>query len=319
MTSRTLALHGVSLEVELPEQALPWLQFDFAAFLQQRPSLGAQRIRWIPEARELPRGLPRRFLCRQFLVLGRSHERIVVYPGQGWAGYRPGRDLDWYCTDLEFGYLRLTMFIHCLLGLGLERSGLPRVHGLALARPEQQAASLVLLPPGGGKSTLAHALILGRSELKLLSEDTPIVDARGGLWSYPFRLGLRKPTALPHQERQGKRLIPFPGPAPLGSFGCREVLVGAWTQAGPHCEPLAPVGRFWPLFREAWLAYGVPQLLEMQLPLGVGQAAELGVRLWRRCRHCLYLARKCAWYRFWLGPDPERNADFLTSWLADRS
>lgn len=319
MTSRTLALHGVSLEVELPEQALPWLQFDFAAFLQQRPCLGAKRIRWILEARELPRGQPRRFFSRQFLVLGRSHQRIVVYPGQGWACYPSDGDLEWYCADLEFGYLRLTMFIHCLLGLGLERSGLPRVHGLALARPERRDASLVLLPPGGGKSTLAHALMLKGSELNLLSEDTPILDARGGLWSYPFRLGLRNPTPLPHEARQGKRLIQFPGPAPQGSFGCREVLVGAWTQARPYCEPLAPAGRLWPLFREAWLAYGVPQLLEMQLPLGPGQAAELGQRLWRRCWPCLYLARKCSWYRLWLGGDPEENADFLTSWLADRS
>ena len=71
MVSRALGLHGISLEVELPEQALSWLEFDFAAFLQDQPSLGAQQVRWIPETRALP-SLPRRFGCRHFLVLGHS-------------------------------------------------------------------------------------------------------------------------------------------------------------------------------------------------------------------------------------------------------
>ncbi len=68
-----------------------------------------------------------------------------------------------------------------------------RVHALALA--VDRRAMLVLLPMGGGKSTLG-AELLRHPDVQLLSDDSPLVDRAGRVHAFPLRLGL-----LPGHEK----------------------------------------------------------------------------------------------------------------------
>lgn len=73
-------------------------------------------------------------------------------------------------------------------GEALDARGLHRVHALGVAHESRGA--LVLMGSGGGKSVLGLEL-LRSTRLGLLSDDTPLLDAAGGLRPFPLPLGLR--------------------------------------------------------------------------------------------------------------------------------
>lgn len=73
------------------------------------------------------------------------------------------------------------------VGEALDRRGLHRVHALGVSLGDR--AALLLLESGGGKSVLAMEALRGTA-LQLLSDDTPLIDAQGGVLPFPLRIGL---------------------------------------------------------------------------------------------------------------------------------
>ena len=70
----------------------------------------------------------------------------------------------------------------------LDASGLPRLHGLGLVG--RQGAVVVMLPSGGGKTTLALRA-LRADGVGFLSEGSPVIDRRGFVSALPFPLWVR--------------------------------------------------------------------------------------------------------------------------------
>src|SRR5262249_11546309 len=94
----------------------------------------------------------------------------------------------------EIAYL----FILSTGGDHLDRHGLHRVHALGVSY--QNKGILLLLPSGGGKSTMALK-VLRRPGFLLLGEDTPLIDRQGRVLPFPLRLGVRpgSDTGVPAQ------------------------------------------------------------------------------------------------------------------------
>jgi hypothetical protein len=96
----------------------------------------------------------------------------------------------------ELGYL----FLQSEVGRFLDAQGLHRVHALGLALPDGRSA-LVHLPSGGGKSTLAVEA-LKKEGIRLLSDDTPLLDRFGNVHPFPLRLSFRKDAKIPDAWRE---------------------------------------------------------------------------------------------------------------------
>src|SRR6478672_8230155 len=79
------------------------------------------------------------------------------------------------------------------IGEHLESVGLTRLHALALVGG--QGAVAVMLPSGGGKSTLALRALRDDGGVRLLSEDSPLIDRRGRLHPFPLRIGVNATDA----------------------------------------------------------------------------------------------------------------------------
>lgn len=292
----------MSLEVTLPDQLADRLHFDFARFLCGQSTPGYQLELHLGPLPALPPSLNERFRGPHFVVFGDARERYVSYPHQGWLGWS-GTRLDLFAEDAERGYGRLMLAIQSRLGDLLEDRGLYRVHALGLQ------GGLVLLPPGGGKSTLAWELLQSGQEQRLLSEDTPLLDGRGQLYSFPFRLGVRQP---PHGEKQ---FVPFPSQSLLHS-AARHLVLGAWTtEARPRLQPLQRLNGFLPLLRDCLLGYGVPQLIELYWPLSGRQRLQRASLSARRLHAIAQLLARCRVSRLWLCPDPRANLDCLLGLL----
>ena len=96
-------------------------------------------------------------------------------------------ELNVYSLDFDLLYEVAYLFLLSQVGERLDARHLHRVHALGFVTGDR--AGLVLLPMGGGKSTLATHL-LRHPEVKLLSDDSPLLAADGTLKPFPLRIGI---------------------------------------------------------------------------------------------------------------------------------
>ena len=113
---------------------------------------------------------------------------LVDYHGRGIGRHHRGTG-DFEITTLspDLQYEACYLFLLSQLGEALDRRGLHRVHAVGISL--RGRAVLVLLPMGGGKSSLCTEL-LADPEVRLLSDDSPLVDTEGGVHAFPTRIGL---------------------------------------------------------------------------------------------------------------------------------
>lgn len=204
------------------------------------------------------------------------------------------------------------------IGGHLDARGLPRIHALGLAGA--QGALAVMLPSGGGKTTLALRA-LREDGVRLLSEDTPLIDRHGRLHPFPLRIGVNASDAdlLPEGSvRELERMEFHPklvleieafadrlqrAPLPLAHLVIGRRSLGRESRLDPVSR-LAAVG---PLLREAVIGVGVYQGMEFVLQRGMRDVlGNLGVA-GTRARCCAAgLARARVW-TLTLGRNHERN------------
>lgn len=210
------------------------------------------------------------------------------------------------------------LFLLSRIGEHLDRQGLPRLHALGLVGAE--GATAVLFPSGGGKSTLALRA-LREDGVRLLSEDSPLIDRRGRLHPFPLRIGVNATDAESLPEHQVRRLerMEFhpklalelsafvdrvePNPQPLRHLviGRRTLGRDARLDRIPRREAVAT------LIREAVVGVGLYQGMEFVLqrgPRDVLSHAGIGVTRALSCAACL---RRADVWRLTVGRDFERN------------
>jgi hypothetical protein len=145
--------------------------------------------------------------------------RNVVYRNgrMAWLDYH-GRGLGMH--DSDSGVFRMAsrdphllyeacyLFLLSEISRYLDKRRLHRIHALAVSL--NRRAVLVLLPMGGGKSTLA-AHLLRHAEVMLMSDDSPYVDASGRVYAFPLHLGLVSgaESEAPERYRRTVRRMEF--------------------------------------------------------------------------------------------------------------
>jgi len=222
----------------------------------------------------------------------------------------------------EAGYL----FLLSRIGEHLDARGFARLHAVGLAGADGAVA--VTLPSGGGKSTLARRAL--DDTVKLLSDDSPILDRQGRVHPFPLRIGVNPTDAesLPQEHvRRIERMEFHPKlvldvaafadrietqPQPLRhlviarrSLGCDATL-----------EPAPRRAAVMPLVRESVVGVGLFQGMEFVLQHGWRDVAgKLGVAAGRAACCSAAVRRAHVWIAT-LGRDADRNWDCLRRLLA---
>jgi hypothetical protein len=218
------------------------------------------------------------------------------------------------------------LFLLSRIGEHLEGRGLTRVHALALSG--RSGAVVLLLPSGGGKSTLAlHAL--QADGVRLLAEDTPLVDRSGFVHPFPLRLAVNEDDAdrLPEgQVHRIERMEFHPkllldpsafadriqsSPMPLVHLVVGRRALG--RQAA--LDPLPRRAAVGPLLREAVIGIGVYQGMEFVLQRGFRDVSGKAGTALGRGRACLAALRHAHVWRLTLGRDSDRNWEALAPLL----
>lgn len=225
----------------------------------------------------------------------------------------------------EIAYL----LILSTVGEHLDRRGVHRVHALGVSHGGR--GILLLLPSGGGKSTMALRL-LREPGFALIGEDTPLVERDGTLLPFPLRLGVRpgEDTGVAPEHVRTVRRMEF-DPKTLvdidvfrdrivnGPVAPAAILVGERNLGRvSSIEPLAHAPALGALVKNMVVGLGVYQGMEFVLERGLGDlAGKVGVAT-ARLRAAVRLLRRAPAHRFVLGRDLDRNYRTLLEFVERR-
>lgn len=331
MSGLSLDVHGIRVVVEGDDDALRGIARQFEAFI--RPERGAPdvtiRVSAERPALDLPEGTAADQIVDRGLVYNLGATTVVDHHGHATSRYDFAREqgrveAESVADRVELAYL----MISSRLGEKLEARGLVRVHGVGFAVGGR--AALVLAPSGGGKSTLARAL-LRRPDVLLLGDDLVLLDRRGFVVPFPTPIGLTdpaqanglgEPVPFPRRLHPPKWVLPIEGfgarvgtaPVPLAAVVVLRRVVG-------RRAALREVGRdqvAGALFRDAIVGLGLPQVLELVARRGVADLPRLVPSALTRTRAVAMALGRSRAYVLDAGP-PEQAADRLVSMLLSQA
>ncbi len=200
----------------------------------------------------------------------------------------------------------------------LDRRRMHRVH--ALGACVNGRAVLALLPMGGGKST-PGAHLLRHRDVRLLSDDSPFVDASARVHAFPLHLGLLPgaEAEVPEQHRRVVRRMEF-GPKILvnhehfASQVCASaepgiVFIGSRISSRDcRIEPASLTAGVRAAGSNSVVGLGLYHGLEFILQTSAWElAGKLGVG-WSRLANCVRLLRRSRICHLRLGRNNEANA-----------
>lgn len=220
--------------------------------------------------------------------------------------------------DLSITHEAVYQCLVSRVGGHLEKIGLPRLHGLALSG--RQGGVVVMLPSGGGKTTLGLRA-LRDPDIKLLSEDSALIDRKGLLHPFPLRIGVNATDAgrlPPGHVRRIERMELHPKFAlELAAFEdrierepqpLRHIVIGSRSLgSNASLEPLPRRAAVSTLFREAVVGVGIYQGMEWLLQHGMRDVFRQAPPALTRSRCCLAGLRRAKVWRLTVGRDHERN------------
>jgi hypothetical protein len=218
------------------------------------------------------------------------------------------------------------LFVLSRVGEHLDAAGLLRLHALALAG--RQGAVVVLLPAGGGKSTLALRA-LQDADVRLLSDDTPLIDRRARVHAFPLRLGLSAQGAARLPPNQVRRIQRFEFPAKnvlaLTAFAdrvaeeaqpLRHIVLGQRSLGRDvSLERVSRRRAVAPLVRDGVVGLGIAQMAEYMLQRGWRDVAGKAGTATRRAAICARALAGAQTWQLQMGRDLERNWSALSTLL----
>jgi hypothetical protein len=318
-----LSVYGLEILIESAwQEVVEALRLDFAWFAADRPhDTPDVNVRISLRAPDFDRfaGATATFITPRNVVYQQPERTIVDYFGRVVAVRdRHTGVLEVEGEDLYIVHEAVYQFLISRLGEHFDQRGLPRIHGLGLAGSE--GGVVVMLPSGGGKTTLALRA-LREENVKLLSEDSPLLDRHGFLHPFPLRIGVNATDAatLPAGHvRRIERMELHPkfalelhafsdkierGPRPL-----RHIVIGRRALGREaSLERLPRRAAIATLFREAVVGVGIYQGMEWVLQHGMRDVFGQTDAFFTRARSCAAgLAHADVW-RLTVGRDYDRN------------
>ena len=242
-------------------------------------------------------------------VFDRKEKRCVIY----------GKDHD---LVHEIAYL----FILSTVGQYLDSRRIHRVHALGVSY--KRKGILLLLPSGGGKSTMALEL-MRQPGFFLLGEDTPLIDRHGRILPFPLRLGVHpeQDTGIPpkylrtvnRMEFEPKTLIDIEYfNDRLGGEAVEPALILVGERNLGDVSEIVPVAThraFKAMVKYVIVGLGVYQGLEFMLERGLWELLGNGGVAASRLYNSLRLLGRAPAYRFILGRNTQKNCQSLVDFI----
>ena len=330
MCKVAFSFYGVGVEVSATEAFCRALTLHFSYFRVSKvsnPITFRVEIK-LPDYEQLP---PlRASLVTPRNVTYRYNDIVYLdYCGKALMKWFPKQSI--YELDSQNQELAIEIVYLCMLAevsRRLDRIGIHRIHALGLETLGK--GILVLLPSGGGKSTLALEMLKTKSDVRMLSEDSPLLSNDRLLLPFPIRFGIDGTDTPPDYPPEHLQFMPRMEFHPkwvisIEAFAdriCKEsvpahsILIGVRTTSQRGCiMPISRITLLKQLLTNSVIGIGLFQGLEFMTQRGFGDFLTGCKVLLSRFFINLSLFMRCKVYSFEMGRSSTENARILTSFL----
>ena len=302
---------------------------DFAFFRTEGPLSNSNEIELLqeePPYGEVPHAKATVYTPRN-VSYRNGCKTLIDYSGRALGIHDTARGtFRLFSLDLDLLYEAAYLFVLSQCGEGLDARRLHRVHALGVSVDD--CAALVLLPMGGGKSTLAAGL-LRHAEIALLSDDSPLIDSKGDVHAFPLRLGLMPGSEgeIPPDHLRRINRMEF-GPKFLVNYAYFAdrvrpraepcLLFLGERSLAPNCtiRPATTGAALRAMIANCVVGLGLFQGMEFIFHRGPGEVFRKAGVAWARLRASWRLLRRSTKYHLVLGRDPAANAQMVFDVLA---
>ena len=323
--------YGLTVQVESENQGLVnEVKRDFSFFSTEKEK-GEIRIdiKLTPPSYEGFQEIPAQFVTPRNVCYKDKNRTIIDYSGKAVCIHdRKKKTCSIQGADFDLVREICYLFILSATGEYFDKQGLNRIHALGVSRGGK--AALLLMPSGGGKSTMALRL-LARPGFKLLSDDSPLVDRSGNILGFSLRIGISPDhkssidpkfiRTLNRMEFDPKTVIDIEAfkDRLSGSAAPSLLLVGQRNLGKvSRLEPISKFRGFKALTNNMIVGLGLYQGLEFLLEKGSWEVFLKTGLLFSRLRNALRLLQRSECYRFVIGRDLELNVECLTTFLEEK-
>lgn len=230
-----------------------------------------------------------------------------------------------YSEDEDLLYEKAKLIILSRAGEFLDRKGMHRVHAMGLAKNDK--ATICLLPMAAGKTTLVLGVLKKDKDIKLISDDVCVIDAKGHVSSFVLRVGSRDmPEYIPTEyitriERDfygQKYLIDieyFKGRIAEKSR-LWNILIGKRVfQDKTRIKKIAKFKCFTPFIQSGVFGLGLPQIVELFLRGDFQDILGKIKMLFSRSALFLTAILRANTYEIEIGRDIEKCSDELLRFI----
>ncbi len=331
MPDSTFDFYGVGVLAESSdEEFLRSVEHDFSYFIGSAadPFLRIAYSRSRPDYNALPE-MTCSFATPRNICFNLGHHTYIDYFGQALNIFDRSANFSRIFTeDVELAHEIAYLTVLSRVSEALERKRFHRIHGLGIE--SAGSGTVILLPSGGGKSTLALTLLRNNNQFRLISEDSPLIRQDGYLLPFPLRIGVTPhnvpPGIDPAFVRADKRIefsskvnidIRYFGeqisrnPVPI-----KSLLLGVRT-TGRRAE-IAPVSKTSVLrhvLANSIIGIGLYQGLEFLMQKNLTESARHIRLLSSRAYNNMVLLRHARVFQFLISRDLDRNYECLREFL----
>ncbi len=331
MPTRQFDFYGIGVLVEsLNEEFLRSVEHDFSYFLRPAaaPFLRVEFAPSRPDYDSLPEMMCSLATPRN-ICFSKDGCSYIDYFGQALNIYDQRANHSRILSeDVELAHEIAYLTILSRMTEALERKSLHRIHGLGIESDAK--GTIVLLPSGGGKSTLALTLLRNNNQFRLISEDSPLIRRDGYLLPFPLRIGvnphnvpadidplfIRSDKRIEFGSKMNIDIRYFGSQISQQAVPAEALLLGVRTTGrGSRIEPVAKMALLRHVLANSIIGIGLYQGLEFIMQKSAGEfLRHLGL-LMSRAYNNTVLLRHTRVYRFLIGRDLNQNYECLREFL----